>query len=880
MAKPVTQRIKLYINGKEIDNTLTSIRKNLIKYRSAANKATEGTEDWKKYNKEVAHLEGKLNDARVAQKQFRQATGLTTAGLHKGATAVKKYDFSILGLVSSSILFADAIQEGISFVKEFISNSIELAEEAKGIDYAFNQIKDSARILEEARAASKGLISDLDIKAAANQFTNFNLDLDKLPSILEFVSVRAAQTGESFENLFSSAIEGLAKESKLRIDNLGISTKDLNAELEKTPNFLEAVANIAKREVTKAGSILSEAANSQQKWNVSLENTQLRVGRLINKSGVVPFFQKLGSAILNTIVPLESASKATEKERIQLLLLESKIKDVNTSTKDRVKLINQLKEKYPNLLANIDAEKSSNKELTAAIREVNNQLINKIILQDKDGEIASQNEKTAEKRILLFKQEADIRKRLVKIADDNNITLKANASLYEQSVDVIKKVGISGGVLIDPVAKLSHELNDLKIIQNQLNYEEKAGNKLLEEKNELFKKLNISSDVLGNKAKEKTETEKEEEKSTSTKSGKKGMNPKDQQIADSKKKLKEWLDQWEADQKIQEAIKDLEEDEASQLKEELELEAKYAKLEAEAFGEKELLKKLEESKKVELAAIEKKYADKKQKDKEEADKKYLEADKKTKEKLLKATESLEQAKTRALQFGVASLRNILGQKNGIYKAMFILEKALAIKDILINTKKANAQITSNLAIANMKALAASPLTGGFPMVGVNTAIASKETLANNINAGVQVASIAGTAVSSLDKGGYTFKGNYSGGMDGIGGQLAMIHPDEYMIPKPVMQMPEVPLIVEYLEAKRTGKPITSLADGGFTNTTENSEIIDEVTSTDTNSRLYSLLERLTILLNGGLKINFTLNDEVERQKLEDELNRTLKNAKS
>jgi hypothetical protein len=95
-----------------------------------------------------------------------------------------------------------------------------------------------------------------------------------------------------------------------------------------------------------------------------------------------------------------------------------------------------------------------------------------------------------------------------------------------------------------------------------------------------------------------------------------------------------------------------------------------------------------------------------------------------------------------------------------------------------------------------------------------------------------------------------------------------------------MQMPEVPMIVEYLEAKRTGQPITSLADGGATNNSTSSEIVDAAPSTDTNSRLYSLLERLAILLNGGLKINFTLNDELERQKLEDEINETLDHAKN
>ena len=77
--------------------------------------------------------------------------------------------------------------------------------------------------------------------------------------------------------MLSSLVEGLSKESKLRIDNLGISQLELNKELKRTPNFVQAVANIARKELTTAGAILDAASNANQRWNVALENFNLRL---------------------------------------------------------------------------------------------------------------------------------------------------------------------------------------------------------------------------------------------------------------------------------------------------------------------------------------------------------------------------------------------------------------------------------------------------------------------------------------------------------------------------------------------------------------------------------------------------------------------------
>src|SRR5699024_1274786 len=118
---------------------------------------------------------------------------------------------------------------------DLFKESLSLAREARGVEYAFNRLGEAGvKAFSEVKEASRGSLSELDIKRALVDFDNFNLDITQAADLFEFLTVRATQTGKSVEYLRDSLVEGLSKESKLRIDNLGISASELNKELEKT----------------------------------------------------------------------------------------------------------------------------------------------------------------------------------------------------------------------------------------------------------------------------------------------------------------------------------------------------------------------------------------------------------------------------------------------------------------------------------------------------------------------------------------------------------------------------------------------------------------------------------------------------------------------
>ena len=59
------------------------------------------------------------------------------------------------------------------------------------------------------------------------------IDIQKLPDLLKFASIRAMETGQSVDYMVSSIVTGLGRKSPLILDNLGLKLKDLDAEVLK-----------------------------------------------------------------------------------------------------------------------------------------------------------------------------------------------------------------------------------------------------------------------------------------------------------------------------------------------------------------------------------------------------------------------------------------------------------------------------------------------------------------------------------------------------------------------------------------------------------------------------------------------------------------------
>lgn len=413
---------------------LTKIRLNAM---SKAER--EATVSGKKLEKQARDMYEEMN-------RLQKATGKHQLQVGNYPKIIPSVTKLFAGLVGTFGLI-----EGIRLGRDIFNDLGRLRREAKGIEFAFNQISNGQEILERARQSTKGLLSDLDIKKSANEFKNFNIDVSALPELLEFVSVRAVQTGKDFKGLRDSLVEGLSKESKLRIDNLGISTQQLNDELKKTPNFVQAVANIAKREVAKAEGVLDSAANAQEQFNANLENFKVLasrgfVERLSN--GIY----KLGSSILRAITPAKSMTEQFEEQAGRVIDLENNLEPL-------------IKE-YDNLKGQTKLNAKEQDRLKELIKEISDIVPGAITQFDEYGnalDISSDKAKDfieSQKALLKFRNREAIKEETKaldgyrrKIAD-----LNAELSKRDKDGDIVKTVLKGAKIARTEQVKLSNEV--------------------------------------------------------------------------------------------------------------------------------------------------------------------------------------------------------------------------------------------------------------------------------------------------------------------------------------------------------------------------------------------------------------------------------------
>ena len=277
------------------------------------------TDQWKSYNSELLKVKARQKEVYNEMRGTTDAMGKQDAGLKSN---LKNWLATAVGIGA----FIEIGRRVLKFAGDWVKEARQMADEAKGVQFAFESLgKKGEDAFIRVKRATKGLLADLDIKRSIVQFNNFGLSLDSINTLMEFASVRATQTGDSFDYMLNSLVEGLSKKSALRIDNLGISAAALNKELEKTPDFVQAVANIAQRDIAKANNILDKAASSSAQWDATLANLQLRFGKFINGTGIIQNLQRAGAAFFDLITPTKSASEALEEQTGKVINLQKEL---------------------------------------------------------------------------------------------------------------------------------------------------------------------------------------------------------------------------------------------------------------------------------------------------------------------------------------------------------------------------------------------------------------------------------------------------------------------------------------------------------------------------------------------------------------------------
>jgi hypothetical protein len=191
----------------------------------------------------------------------------------KGVESSSKSLISTLKNVAGAVGLAFGVQQLISFGKE----AVQVAAKAEGIQRAFDKLN-SPNLLNDLRKATRGTVSDLDLMQKAVQANNFKLPLDKLAQLFQFATNRAIETGESVDYLVESIVLGISRKSIPILDNLGISSVQIQEEMKKTGDFAQAAFNIVSQSMEESGDVADTTATKLARLTAGFQNFKNAAG--------------------------------------------------------------------------------------------------------------------------------------------------------------------------------------------------------------------------------------------------------------------------------------------------------------------------------------------------------------------------------------------------------------------------------------------------------------------------------------------------------------------------------------------------------------------------------------------------------------------------
>ena len=193
--------------------------------------------------------------------------GLT--GSQKALKAFQKQVKAVGGMIAGAF----AVTALVNFGRE----AVQLAAKLQGVESAFNKLNDP-NLLNDLRAATRGMVSDLELMKQAVRAKNFAIPLKDLATFFEFATKRSLETGESVDYLVNSIIDGIGRKSTLVMDNLGISATQLQAEIRKTGDFAVAAGNLIKEGIEDMGEVADTAMVSMVAAQATWDNFKAKAG--------------------------------------------------------------------------------------------------------------------------------------------------------------------------------------------------------------------------------------------------------------------------------------------------------------------------------------------------------------------------------------------------------------------------------------------------------------------------------------------------------------------------------------------------------------------------------------------------------------------------
>lgn len=264
--------------------------------------------------------------------------------------------------------------------------------------------------------------------------------------------------------------------------------------LANNTEMLRKQQDIANDSFEKGTSVIDEFNTKNNNFAANLNRIQKELGRMFVSSSVMDSIEGFVNGVADYMkVPL---SRKMHEEQVQMNVLVGRILELNEGNEDRKKLIEELNRSYPQLLQGIDSESASNEMLAGRLKEVNKQLINRIIIQRKQEAIDKKNATAADFQEKMLEYEDKLRNEIAEKALKYKVDLTGINTLEEKRLKVLEAVQAVVNEDWNPYNdddqnNLVNYATHLQNFTNKYNAALKESNDLTEEQNRLRKEFGL-----------------------------------------------------------------------------------------------------------------------------------------------------------------------------------------------------------------------------------------------------------------------------------------------------------------------------------------------------------------------------------------------------
>lgn len=237
----------------------------------------------------------------MARRQKISLLGTYVDGISKGvkktAKVVDKQFSSMIGPIAGAAAGYFAFTAVVNQARAMEQLALRAQDTSRTFTNLTTSIGLSAEVLlTDMRKAARGTISDLNLMEKAN---TANLLAGKelvseLPGLIEGARAASAATGQTVDFMFESIVTGIARQSRMILDNLGIivNVDKANKEYAKTLGiqanaldeaqrkqaFMNAVIKASADMVERSGGAMELARDKANRLDAQIENLQINVG--------------------------------------------------------------------------------------------------------------------------------------------------------------------------------------------------------------------------------------------------------------------------------------------------------------------------------------------------------------------------------------------------------------------------------------------------------------------------------------------------------------------------------------------------------------------------------------------------------------------------